>query len=34
MGRHAIPATDQLMGLIVLALVAILVIVAALASAT
>ena len=34
MGRHAVPATDQLMGPIVLALIAILVIVASLASAT
>ena len=34
MGRHAEPATDQLMGLIVLALIAILVIVASLASTT
>jgi hypothetical protein len=34
MGRHAVPATDRLMGTIVLALVALLVIVASLASAT
>jgi hypothetical protein len=33
MGRHAIPANDQLMGPIVLALIVILVIVASLASA-
>jgi hypothetical protein len=32
MGRHAIPANDQLMGPIVLALIVILVIVASLAS--
>jgi hypothetical protein len=34
MGRHAEPATDRLMGPVVLALIAILVIVASLASAT
>ena len=32
MGRHAIPATDQLMGPIVLALIAVLAIVASLAA--
>jgi hypothetical protein len=34
MGRHAIPATDHLMGPVVLTLLAILAIVASLASAT